>query len=149
MFDVCSFSSHSLPLAIALFLLRFVRFIREYNEQAKGTSDNEHLSSSNEKKLFNSMDTTKKNSPNERLFFYHGTTEVSAQYIIARGIHLRTRDSRCGDFGYGFYTTHNFTAALHHAENRSIKTHGKHRPAGLVFVISKAEFNGHEILCLI
>ena len=37
-FDVCSFSSHSLPLAIALFPLRFVRFIREENEYTKGTS---------------------------------------------------------------------------------------------------------------
>ena len=37
--DVCSFSSHSLRLAIALFLHRFVRFIRGENEYTKGTSD--------------------------------------------------------------------------------------------------------------
>jgi hypothetical protein len=37
-FDACSFSSHSLPLAITLFLLRFVRFIRGENEYTKGTS---------------------------------------------------------------------------------------------------------------
>ena len=38
-FDICSVSSHSLRLAIALFLLSFLRFIRGENEYTKGTSD--------------------------------------------------------------------------------------------------------------
>ena len=106
------------------------------------------VTSSHEKRIFNSIDNLKKNSLNEYLLFYHGTTEAHARSIIARGIHLRPRCSRGGDFGFGFYTTNDFCAAIRHAENRAMRTQGEQRPACLIFGIRKDEFNGHEILRL-
>ncbi|CAF4304470.1 unnamed protein product [Rotaria sp. Silwood2] len=85
----------------------------------------------------------------EQMFFYHGTTEIHAQSIIAHGIRLVTTGSRPGDFGFGFYTTNDFIDALRHAETRAIKTHGEQRPACLVFSISKNEFNAHQIIRLL
>ncbi|CAF2735376.1 unnamed protein product [Rotaria sp. Silwood2] len=109
----------------------------------------DYLNDSNEKDLQNSMIIFKDKTIDEQMFFYHGTTEIHAQSIIARGIRLVTTGSRPGDFGFGFYTANDFIDALRHAENRAIKTHGEQRPACLVFSISKNEFNAYQIIRLL
>ncbi|CAF0903010.1 unnamed protein product, partial [Didymodactylos carnosus] len=109
----------------------------------------DYLNTSDEKDLQNSMTIFKNKSTDEQMFFYHGTTEIRAQSIIASGIHLVTRGSRPSDFGFRFYTTNNFIEALRHAKNRAIRTDGEQRPACLIFSISKNEFNNHQVVRLL
>lgn len=99
------------------------------------------------KEIFLITLTLKNKSDKEQLVLYHGTTESYANLIINRGIHLRLRWSRGGDFGYGFYTTDDFIAATKYAQNRAQKAN--ERPACLVFCIPKDVFNAHEIFRLL
>ena len=109
----------------------------------------DYLNASNEKDLQNSLAIFQDKSIDEQIFFYHGTTEIHAQSIIGRGIHLVTKESRSGNFGFGFYITNNIIQALRHAENRANRTGGERRPACLLFSISKNEFNSHQIIRLL
>lgn len=98
--------------------------------------------------LQSSMTILKDKLNDEELLFFHGTTEINAQSIVARGIVLVSRGSRPGDFGFGFYTTNNFFQALQHAEHRARQTVGEQRAACLVFSIPKDVFNAHQIISL-
>ncbi|UJR29103.1 hypothetical protein I4U23_010317 [Adineta vaga] len=111
------------------------------------TSD-DPLHISPEKDLRNLMSIFKDQTLEEQIFFYHGTTEINAQLIISRGIHLHLNRSRPGDFGFGFYTTNSLFDALRHAENRANRTDGEQRAACLIFSISKHEFNSYQIVRL-